>query len=57
VLQKCGSGMSDAMLRTLMKTCYTNMDDLDHFMAFVDNLEIVCYEKGNGYFEKEWCGR
>ena len=38
-----------------MKTCYTNMDNLDRFMAFVDNLEIICYEKGNGYFEKEWC--
>ena len=47
--------MSDAMLMELMETCYDNMDTLDNFMKFLDDLESVCYTKVNGYFKKEWC--
>ncbi|KAK2143045.1 hypothetical protein LSH36_883g00002, partial [Paralvinella palmiformis] len=54
-MKKCGSGMSCAMLINPMKICYANLDSLDHFMAFVDNLGIICHEKGNGYLKKESC--
>ncbi|KAK2144837.1 hypothetical protein LSH36_726g01036 [Paralvinella palmiformis] len=54
-MKNCGYLMSDAMLMKLMETCYDNMDTLDNFMKFLDDLESVCYTKVNGYFKKEWC--
>ena len=54
-LQNCGSGMSNAMLMKLMETCYANLDSVDHFMAFLDDLELICHKKTSDYFEKEWC--
>ena len=47
--------MSDNMLKKLMEVCYANLDNLDNFMTFIDNLQDICQNKGKEHFKHEWC--